>query len=143
MVEAVWTGDVRGRLRFERGARALHPSLRGRRVGPYGAGWFRYDVDVDVAHYDTTRHVTVRFSEGRQQPLVHADGPSTSPHRYDDGGLCMWHPTDSVAHRWTLADGLVDLLDVVAAHLFREAWWRETGEWLGPQAPHHAAQEAA
>jgi hypothetical protein len=21
-------------------------------------------------------------------------------------------------------------------HLFKEAYWRETGEWLGPEAPH-------
>src|SRR2546422_7956217 len=25
------------------------------------------------------------------------------------------------------------------AHLFREAWWRETDEWLGPEAPHAPA----
>jgi len=25
---------------------------------------------------------------------------------------------------------------MVAAHLFEEAYWRETGEWLGDEAPH-------
>jgi len=35
-----------------------------------------------------------------------------------------------------LRDGLLCLLGMITAHLFREAWWRETGEWLGPTAAH-------
>jgi hypothetical protein len=33
----------------------------------------------------------------------------------------------------------VALLDAIAIHLFKEAWWREHREWLGPEAPHLAA----
>jgi hypothetical protein len=38
-------------------------------------------------------------------------------------------------------DGLLMLINLIQAHLFKEAWWRETGgreggEWLGPEAPH-------
>lgn len=69
---------------------------------------------------------------------MYADGP-TSPHRYKDGGLCIWHPSDAVEYRWVFEDGLLQLLGHIAAHLFREAWWRETGEWLGPEAPHGPA----
>jgi three-Cys-motif partner protein len=29
----------------------------------------------------------------------------------------------------------------VQAHLFREAWWREHDEWLGPEAPHAPRKE--
>jgi hypothetical protein len=39
------------------------------------------------------------------------------------------------------ADGLLVLLNYIQAHLFREAWWREKGEWLGPEAPHSPPKE--
>jgi len=48
----------------------------------------------------------------------------------------MWVPSDTPANTWTVRHGLLDLLDAIAAHLFREAWWRETNEWLGPQVAH-------
>lgn len=34
------------------------------------------------------------------------------------------------------SDGLGALIDHIALHLYREAQWRLTGEWLGPEAPH-------
>jgi hypothetical protein len=67
---------------------------------------------------------------------VLVDGPKDSPHRFGDRSLCMWHPRDPFDQRWVFQDGLVALLGYVIAHLFREAWWRETGEWLGPEAGH-------
>lgn len=48
----------------------------------------------------------------------------------------MWDQRDSPDQRWLFDDGLVALIGYVIAHLFREAWWRETGKWLGPEAPH-------
>jgi hypothetical protein len=69
-------------------------------------------------------------------PRVIADGPTDSPHRYGNMRLCMWHPGDPREQRWEFDDGLLALLGMTSAHLFREAWWRETGEWLGPEAPH-------
>ena len=41
-------------------------------------------------------------------------------------------------HRWVFEDGLLALMGLVMAHLFKEAWWRETGEWLGEEVPHEA-----
>jgi hypothetical protein len=38
--------------------------------------------------------------------------------------------------QWRFEHGLVDLLDAIRAHLFREAWWREHGEWLGLEVSH-------
>ena len=35
-----------------------------------------------------------------------------------------------------LADGLLTLVRYAQLHLFREAWWRETGEWVGEEAGH-------
>jgi hypothetical protein len=48
----------------------------------------------------------------------------------------MWHPDDPDERRWVFSDGLGSLIDHVALHLYREAYWRTTGEWLGPEAPH-------
>lgn len=81
----------------------------------------------------------MRFKEGSRVPTVFADGPKgrkASPHRYDNDSLCMWLPGDERGAVWTWDDGLVALIGIIALHLFREAWWRETGEWPGPEAPH-------
>lgn len=66
--------------------------------------------------------------------VVHVSGPADSPHRYDDGSLCMWFPHDPASARWTRSDGPVLLLAHVIAHLAREEWWRRTGEWVGDEA---------
>lgn len=69
-------------------------------------------------------------------PRIYVDGPG-SPHRYpDDNSLCIWYPRDPPESRWVFRDRLLALVNHIQAHLFREAWWRETDEWLGPQAPH-------
>lgn len=82
------------------------------------------------------------FDDGSRSPRVTVDGPTDSPHRYGGEELCMWHPADPAEQRWVFGDGLLQLIGIVARHLFREAWWRETGEWPGPEAPHavHGAQ---
>ncbi|MCY4654070.1 MAG: hypothetical protein OXC95_13010 [Dehalococcoidia bacterium] len=67
---------------------------------------------------------------------ITADGPADSPHRYKEGELCLWYPDDPVEEKWVFEDGLLILLGMIVAHLFREAWWRETGEWLGPEVEH-------
>jgi len=50
--------------------------------------------------------------------------------------LCMWRPGDPPERRWVDEDGLLALFGMTAEHLFKEAWWREHGEWLGDEAPH-------
>jgi hypothetical protein len=76
-------------------------------------------------------------------PHVYTDVPTASPHRYRDGALCMWFPGDPPERRWTRRDGPVALLGQVVAHLLREEWWRQTGEWPGCEAPHRLARMAA
>ena len=71
-----------------------------------------------------------------RHPVVRVEGPTQSPHRFGEDELCMWKREDPKGQRWLFDDGLAALLGLTAAHLFREAWWRETGEWLGPEAPH-------
>jgi hypothetical protein len=90
---------------------------------------------MDVPHYEP-RNVEIRFENGDYVPVIKADGPG-SPHRYaNNGSLCLWHPDAAADEKWVFEDGLLALLNHVQAHLFREAWWRETGEWLGPEASH-------
>jgi hypothetical protein len=33
-------------------------------------------------------------------------------------------------------DGLLALIEMTRVHLFKEAWYRETGEWLGEEVSH-------
>lgn len=81
----------------------------------------------------------VRIEFGRYNaavPRVFVDGPTDSPHRYEDGSLCMWYPPDPAELRWRRADGGPELVGCIGLHLLREQWGRDTGEWVGPEAPH-------
>ena len=62
-------------------------------------------------------------------------GPG-SPHRHDDGSLCIWYPHDPPERRWHRRAGGAALAGHIYAHLIREAWWRQTGEWVGEEVPH-------
>lgn len=127
-----WYGDERRVVLFERATRSIRGLRRATRCGSR-----TYNLMVDVAHYEK-RRLSITFSAGSSRPKIMVDGPTDSPHRYEDGSLCIWCPWDSEEQRWTLQDGLLQLLGLISLHLFREAWWRETGEWLGPEAPHSA-----
>ena len=97
----------------------------------------RYALDIQVPFYEEVRHVTIDFpTRSAVVPTIRADGPTESPHRYPDGAICIWYPWDPSAERWVVTDGLLHLIRLVEVHLFREAWWREHHEWLGPEAPH-------
>lgn len=123
-----WYGDEHKRLLFEHGAR--------RHVqGSFQGGGRQYTGTLPVPGYES-RRVTIKFRKGSTIPHVTVDGPTDSPHRYGDGSLCVWYPHDPVDQRWVFYDGLDALLGLIALHLFSEAWWREYGEWLGPEAPH-------
>ena len=94
-----------------------------------------YRLELEVPHYER-RRVEIRFEKrAAKTPRIIVDGPA-SPHRYGDKSLCIWYPWDPPEQRWVFRDGLLALINHIQAHLFREAWWREAGEWLGPQAPH-------
>jgi hypothetical protein len=74
-------------------------------------------------------------------PRVFAAANEMSKHRMPDDALCLYHPGDPPARRWTPADGLLALFGLARDHLFFEHHWRysggyRTGEWLGPEAPH-------
>jgi hypothetical protein len=127
-----WYGRFADRLDFEREARSTYEVKS--KVG--GGGGYVLHVTVDVPGYQQ-RLIHIAFDRRHVHvPRVHADGPMSSKHRYSDGSLCMWFPPDPEDLKWVRSDGLVALIGYAIAHLFREAWWRETGEWPGPEAPH-------
>jgi hypothetical protein len=83
------------------------------------------------------RNVTICFSQGApERPVVRVDGPSESPHRYDDGSLCMWYPLDPRELRWVSRDRAASLIAHIAAHLVKEEWYRKTGDWVGEEIWH-------
>ena len=138
-----WLADIPCRARFEAPARAAYPSLRARRQQRRGGPVHVYDVDVVLPGGYEHRHVTIEFDHTPPSLLkVFADGPAgagASPHRYPARGLrqlCIWHPGDPQDQRWVPEDGLLALLGMITHHLFKEAWWRESGEWLGQEYPH-------
>ena len=91
---------------------------------------------LDVPHYEP-RLVEILFSVERpNRPKISTDGPLESPHRFSDGCLCIWYPPDPVSAKWRVQDGLLSLLGMTSAHLFREAWWREMDDWLGSEVEH-------
>jgi hypothetical protein len=132
------------RTRFERGARDSY-TITGSCAGRSTRDLVIYKVVVPVPYYDETRIVTITLHNTFTPILdgVTADGPTESPHRYDEYTLCMWRPRDPVEQRWVYQDGLLKLVLHTQMHLFREAWWRETSEWLGEEAPHGPDPKAA
>jgi hypothetical protein len=103
-------------------------------------------VPVEVPFYNETRNVELHFEKWSRNPKIYVDGPTESPHRYSERRLCIWHPGDPPEQKWVFEDGLLMLINHIQAHLFREAWWRETGgddggEWLGPQVTHGPRKE--
>lgn len=86
------------------------------------------------------QRVTIEFAaNGPDAPYIYVAGPG-SPHRYDDGSLCIWYPHDPPSRRWHWHDGGAALAAHICAHLIREAWWRQTGEWVGEEVPHGEEQ---
>jgi hypothetical protein len=129
------------RIRFERELAACRAEPRRTRPERRHRGGYQLTVTV-VPPGLAPRHVTIVFTPTAPViPRVYADGPTDSPHRYDDGALCMWYPFDPAAARWTRPGGAAALLGQIVAHLVREEWWRRTGEWVGDEAGHGAGHD--
>lgn len=120
-------------------AREAFPDLSHRRIQRPDGPWHAFRALLDVPYYEP-RRVTIEFAESYPGwPRVTADGPAgpaASPHRFEGERLCIWGPDDDDDRVWRPADGLLALLGSVQMHLFKEAYWRETGEWVGDEAPH-------
>jgi len=133
-----WYSNFREVMLFERGAREQFHSLKAINKRSGHKIWREYRLTINVPEYDCSREVVIKMQpDCNGLPKVTVDGPTNSPHRYDedDGELCMWYPYDPKKRKWIFSDGLLHLLVLIQFHLFREAWWRETGgvengEWL-------------
>jgi len=131
------------RLRFERGAAAYRDFTR-RPIGSRKNARIAYGCTVEVEGYEP-RRIELCFSRTTRRPTgpdIYADGPEDSPHRFGPQGkdprraLCVWYPDDPAERKWVPQDGLLSLIEMVRIHLFKEAYYREKGDWPGEEAPH-------
>jgi hypothetical protein len=94
----------------------------------------RGEVDLDTLK--KTRRLVLIFPgrPSRVRPIVMADGPTRSRHRFywsRPSSLCLYYAPDHEGLRWKLKDGIVPLIDLSRVHLIKETWWRVTGQWEG------------
>lgn len=124
---------------FERDVEKYFPDIE-REISRKRPFRLKYLVTIPVECY-ATRRVTIHINRKHYRVTkIVADGPS-SKHRYGEKELCVWYNGDGPTEKWVYQDGLLALLRLIEAHLFREAHWRETGgkdggEWLGPEVEH-------
>ncbi len=136
-----WYGRFLDRLRFEGDTRRHVIGLRVPRRPRHGGVRYRWNVAPPGCE---RRQVRIDFPlSSPGVPRVYADGPTESPHRYEDGSLCMWYPRDPLERRWSFGDGLHALLGQIAVHLVKENIWRRTGEWPGAEVPHGVETKTA
>jgi hypothetical protein len=105
-----------------------------------------YTVELPVIGRDLAVPVRIEFHrypdyltyglKGMDYPRVFADKGTRSPHRMPDDSLCLYYPGDPADRRWTAEDGLDELLNLTARHLFAEEYWRENHAWPFEEAPH-------
>lgn len=141
-----WEQNYGLRLRFERAAYTAYPLMGHSTTGHRKYARVVYRLLVPVYAYEP-RTIEMHFRRTSPQPAlthVYADGSAHSPHRFSPHkkdrlrrpALCIWHPDDTDEKRWVPRDGLLTLIEMTRVHLFKEAYYRETGEWLGEEAPH-------
>jgi hypothetical protein len=131
-----WYGEDFPRLMFERGVSGYFHDLTSVTITSGPEVGRRYRVTINVPGYDPRRVQILFRKDSPEIPRVTVDGPVESKHRFPSGALCMWYPYDPVENRWVFEDRLTALLGYITIHLFREAWWRETGEWPGLEVDH-------
>lgn len=143
-----WMADPPRRARIEASARRAFPELHYRRCQARTGPVHTYQVTLDVPGCES-RRVSVEFWHPYfESPRIFADGPvgpGGSPHRFSERGwtrLCIWYPGDPPDRVWGPNDGLLALFGMISEHLLKEAWWRETGEWIGEEAPHDELEAA-
>lgn len=149
MVDTVWFLDAGVRQVFEQLSGVRHAFFSST-ISVIGVEFVYVITLVIAVPAIGSRAVRIAFTGDRPgDPVVTVMEPLADPadrcwslHRYDDGSLCMWKPDDPPTKRWVHVDGLAALLAYIRTHLVREAWWRETGEWAGEEAPHPQRAEA-
>ena len=137
-----WYANFAKRMIFELGVNDHFCDIRARIIRARKSKFIEYKLPIDIPGYDDSRIIRIKFFPNpSRDPKVYVDGPTESPHRYEDDSLCIWYPWDPKEMRWEFNDGFLHLLVLIQAHLFREAWWRDTNEWLGPEVAHEKSKQ--
>jgi hypothetical protein len=131
-----WYSRFDERIQFEQGVDTQFPGMIARNFRKGKKVWREYQLAIEVPTYNICQVTIKLYPSEKKSPKVTVNGSSDSPHRYENNSLCMWYPWDPKDNRWCFEDGLLLLLVLIQAHLFREAWWRESNEWLGPEKSH-------
>lgn len=124
-------------LEFTRGCDLAYPDVQ--RLSLAGAHLDRvlYLALVEIPHFGR-QYVSVLIDERdtSARPCVWTADPRPMRHQFVNRSMCMWSRWDPPDRRWVYEDGLVALLDLAKLHIYREERYRETGRWMGPEAPH-------
>lgn len=97
---------------------------------------FTWRVRLRVPVYDLDYTLRIELEEAREVRVIAENWTGKLRHTYGRLQLCMWYPKDPLHRQWTRGDGLLKLVDTAVAHLFKELYFRETGEWLGEEVVH-------
>jgi hypothetical protein len=95
--------------------------------------WMSKIIDSFVSY-----ELLVRYSGGRIHPRAYVLEPAMTklghPHRFSDGTMCPYRPTDGV---WLWREHtVVDFMDHAMIWLVKHNIWSQTGIWIGAEAPH-------
>jgi hypothetical protein len=88
---------------------------------------------VRVPVYEVVHSLRIELEQFGQRVIVEDWSGAALRHAYGHSSLCMWYPSDPPEKKWRRADGLLKLIDTAVQHLFKEYYFRETGEWLGEE----------
>ena len=94
---------------------------------------FVWRVPIAVPVYDEDYVLRIELDERRAVSVTAEGWRGPMRHTFGANTLCMWFPKDPPDRQWNRADGLLKLVDTAVAHLFKELYFRETGEWLGEE----------
>jgi hypothetical protein len=94
---------------------------------------FVWEVPVTVPVYDQDYVLRIELDERRDVRVIALGWEGPMRHTYGRNSLCMWYPKDPPDRLWNRGDGLLKVVDTARAHLFKELYFRETGEWLGEE----------
>jgi len=115
-----------------RGMDEAYPNFTMEKIGR--ALVLRGEIELDTLNKTRRLVVICPGPPSRVRPILMADGPRRSRHRFywsRPSSLCLYYNPDHESLRWKLKDGLVTLIDLSRVHLIKEVWWRVTGEWDG------------
>lgn len=88
--------------------------------------------------YDEQYTLRIELEEEQAVRVTPEEWSGPMKHTFGANQLCMWFPRDPPGRQWDRSDGLLKVVDTAVGHLFKELYYRETGEWLGEEAPHEA-----